>query len=171
MSSRPGGAIISTPTGVSAIAISISLSSSSPWRSFLRNTWRALESSVASSLPLARGTSMSSTRSSARSAARVCTLRISPSRCIFTALSTRSRMIDSTSRPTYPTSVNFVASTLIKGAWASFAKRRAISVLPTPVGPIIKIFFGVTSWRSASLRFMRRQRLRSAMATARFALA
>jgi hypothetical protein len=32
--------------------------------------------------------------------------------------------------------VNFVASTLMKGARASFASRRLISVLPTPVGPI-----------------------------------
>ena len=36
--------------------------------------------------------------------------------------------------------MNFVASTFTNGALASFAKRRAISVLPTPVGPIIKIF-------------------------------
>ena len=30
----------------------------------------------------------------------------------------------------------------MKGAWASFASRRAISVLPTPVGPIIRMFLG-----------------------------
>ena len=35
----------------------------------------------------------------------------------------------------------------MKGAWASRASRRAISVLPTPVGPIIRMFFGVISWR------------------------
>jgi hypothetical protein len=37
------------------------------------------------------------------------------------AISTRSRTICSTSRPTYPTSVNLVASTFRNGAWASFA--------------------------------------------------
>src|SRR5688572_33201394 len=57
----------------------------------------------------------------------------------------------------------------MNGARASFASRRAISVLPTPVGPIIRMFFGVISLRSGSLICARRQRLRSAMATARFA--
>src|SRR6188474_1448187 len=57
----------------------------------------------------------------------------------------------------------------MNGACASFASRRAISVLPTPVGPIISMFFGVISLRSGSLICARRQRLRSAMATARFA--
>ena len=59
--------------------------------------------------------------------------------------STRSLIIESTSRPTYPTSVNFVASTLTKGASISFASLLAISVLPTPVGPIIRMFLGETS--------------------------
>ena len=36
----------------------------------------------------------------------------------------------------------------MNGARASFARRRAISVLPTPVGPIIRMFFGVISARS-----------------------
>ena len=73
------------------------------------------------------------------------------SRLIFTAASARSRIIDSTSRPTYPTSVNFVASTFIKGASARRARRLAISVLPTPVGPIMRMFFGVISYlKSAS---------------------
>ena len=54
-------------------------------------------------------------------------------------------MICSTSLPTYPTSVNLVASTLMKGAAASFANLLAISVLPTPVGPIISMFLGRTS--------------------------
>ena len=58
----------------------------------------------------------------------------------------------------------------MNGASASRARRRAISVLPTPVGPIIRMFFGVISWRSGSATCWRRQRLRSAMATARFAL-
>ncbi len=50
--------------------------------------------------------------------------------------STRSRTIDSASRPTYPTSVNFEASTFTNGAPANRANRRATSVFPTPVGPI-----------------------------------
>src|SRR5689334_3870372 len=57
----------------------------------------------------------------------------------------------------------------MKGASASFARRRAISVLPTPVGPIIRMFFGVISARIGSATCCRRQRLRSAMATARLA--
>src|SRR5690606_8673994 len=57
----------------------------------------------------------------------------------------------------------------MKGALASFARRRAISVLPTPVGPIIRMFLGVISLRKSSSSCMRRQRLRSAMATARLA--
>ena len=59
--------------------------------------------------------------------------------------STRSLTMESTSRPTYPTSVNFVASTFTKGASMSFASLLAISVLPQPVGPIIRIFLGVIS--------------------------
>jgi hypothetical protein len=78
-------------------------------------------------------------------------------------------MIDSTSRPTYPTSVNFDASTLMKGACASFARRREISVFPTPVGPIMMMFLGAISSRNGSGTCMRRHRLRSAMATARLA--
>src|SRR5258706_14759306 len=78
-------------------------------------------------------------------------------------------MMVSTSRPTYPTSVNLVASILMNGASASRASRRAISVLPTPVGPIIRMFFGVISWRNGSSTCCRRQRLRSAIATARLA--
>ncbi len=57
----------------------------------------------------------------------------------------------------------------MNGARARRARRRAISVLPTPVGPIIRMFFGVISARSGSVTCMRRQRLRSAMATARLA--
>ena len=65
--------------------------------------------------------------------------------------------------------MNFVASTLTNGALASFASRRAISVLPTPVGPIMRMFLGVISARRSSESCMRRQRLRRAMATARLA--
>src|SRR5258708_5526431 len=57
----------------------------------------------------------------------------------------------------------------MKGAPASRARRREISVLPTPVGPIIRMFFGSTSSRSLSSSCSRRQRLRSAIATARLA--
>ena len=46
---------------------------------------------------------------------------------------------------TYITSVNLVPSTFTKGASASFDSLLEISVLPTPVGPIIKIFLGKTS--------------------------
>ena len=66
-------------------------------------------------------------------------------------------------------SINLVASTFMKGACASVARRREISVLPTPVGPIIKIFLGNTSSRIVSSSCWRRHLLRSAMATARFA--
>src|SRR5690606_2844644 len=78
-------------------------------------------------------------------------------------------MICSTSLPTYPTSVKRVASTFTNGALARVARRRAISVLPTPVGPIIRMFLGITSLRSSSGSCARRQRLRSAIATARLA--
>src|SRR6187401_3410457 len=57
----------------------------------------------------------------------------------------------------------------MNGAPASRASRREISVFPTPVGPIIRIFFGSTSSRSLSSSCKRRQRLRSAIATARLA--
>src|SRR5205814_890159 len=57
----------------------------------------------------------------------------------------------------------------MNGASASLARRREISVLPTPVGPIIRMFFGSTSSRSLSSSWSLRQRLRSAIATARVA--
>ena len=60
-------------------------------------------------------------------------------------ISTKSLIICSTSLPTYPTSVNLVASTFTKGASANFARRRDISVLPQPVGPTIRIFLGTIS--------------------------
>jgi hypothetical protein len=65
--------------------------------------------------------------------------------------------------------VYFVASILMKGAPVSFASLRAISVLPTPVGPIMMMFFGVTSLRISSGSCCQRQRFRIAMATERFA--
>src|SRR5947209_12563884 len=59
----------------------------------------------------------------------------------------------------------------MNGAPASLASRRAISVLPTPVGPIIRMFFGSTSSRSEPVSCSLRQRLRKAMDTARLASA
>src|SRR5215471_16783899 len=59
----------------------------------------------------------------------------------------------------------------MNGAPASLARRREISVLPTPVGPIIRMFLGKTSSRSFSSSCRRRQRLRNAIATARLASA
>src|SRR5690349_18853807 len=57
----------------------------------------------------------------------------------------------------------------MKGASARRARRRAISVLPTPVGPIMRMFLGVISARSLASTCWRRQRLRRAIATARLA--
>src|SRR6185503_9658198 len=57
----------------------------------------------------------------------------------------------------------------MNGDCASRANRRAISVLPTPVGPIIRMFFGVTSSAISCGSRCRRMRLRIAIATARFA--
>src|SRR5258706_862852 len=57
----------------------------------------------------------------------------------------------------------------MKGASASRARRRAISVLPTPVGPIMRMFLGVISCRRGSATCCRRQRFLRAIATARFA--
>ena len=65
--------------------------------------------------------------------------------------------------------MNFDASTLRNGDCASRASRRAISVLPTPVGPIIRMFLGAISSASSGGSFCRRMRLRSAIATARLA--
>jgi len=67
--------------------------------------------------------------------------------------------------------VYFDASTFRNGECASRASRRAISVLPTPVGPIIRMFFGATSSAISGGSFWRRIRFLSAIATARFARA
>ncbi len=45
----------------------------------------------------------------------------------------------STSSPTYPASVMFVASAMAKGTFKILAKVLAKSVLPEPVGPISRI--------------------------------
>jgi hypothetical protein len=65
--------------------------------------------------------------------------------------------------------VNFEASTLMNGAPASLASRRAISVFPTPVGPMRMMLLGEISSRIASGARWRRHRFLSAMATAFFA--
>ncbi len=57
----------------------------------------------------------------------------------------------------------------MNGALVSDASLRAISVFPTPVGPIMMIFFGDTSCLSPSANCCRLHRLRMATATARFA--
>jgi hypothetical protein len=62
------------------------------------------------------------------------------------------------------------ASTFMKGEFESRASRRAISVLPTPVEPIMMMFLGITSCAISGGSFWRRIRLRKAMATARLAL-
>mmetsp|Transcript_76171 Transcript_76171/g.203593 ORF Transcript_76171/g.203593 Transcript_76171/m.203593 type:complete len:231 (+) Transcript_76171:877-1569(+) len=87
----------------------------------------------------------------------------------LTACSVRSEMMESTSCPRYPTSVNFVASTLMKGASTSLANLRAISVFPTPVGPTIRIFRGTISALNSSGNCCRLHRLRKALDTARLA--
>src|SRR6516162_9982157 len=158
----PGISNSGMPPPVACTSISISLSLSSPARSRLR------KASLVEALAFSP-TSALTTRSSAASCARARTSLRFRSRVCVIATSTRSRIICSTSRPTYPTSVNLVASTLMKGAPASLARRREISVFPTPVGPIIRMFFGSTSSRSFSSSCRRRQRLRSATATARLA--
>src|SRR3990172_5393190 len=90
---------------------------------------------------------------------------------MFMASCVSSLIIDSTSLPTYPTSVNLDASTFMNGAAESFASLRDISVLPTPVGPIIIIFLGITSSLRSSESLCLRHLVLRAIATARFALA
>ncbi len=104
-SSMPGGAKISALIDGAATSISISLSSSSPSRSFLRNFCRVAESCAGSGSALkptarAGGSRASSTRSSAASSARSRTDFIARSRPSLIAISIRSRMMVSTSRPT-----------------------------------------------------------------------
>ena len=67
--------------------------------------------------------------------------------------------------------MNFDASTFTNGERESRASRRAISVFPTPVGPIMMMFFGAISSAISGSMWRRRARLRSATATARFAAA
>ena len=102
MSSIPGGPMMSI-CGMGALtSISISVSSSVPSRRRLRNVCRAVDSSRIGEPSAARGgaISASSIRSSAASSAWVCTRFMACSRVCLTAISARSRMIVSTSRPT-----------------------------------------------------------------------
>ncbi len=78
---------------------------------------------------------------------------------------TRSLTILSTSRPTKPTSVYLLASTLTKGYPIILARRLAISVFPTPVEPIMRIFFGIISSCISCGSCIRLYLLRSAIAT------
>ena len=110
ISSIPGGAMISTPTGAVSMSISISLSSSSPSRSFFaedlpgggvtcRHGLRCR--SAAKPTAAGSGSRASRIRSSATSSRPVLDLgRVCCSRSILTDASARSRTMDSTSRPT-----------------------------------------------------------------------
>jgi len=103
-SSMPLGPMISMVGRASARSISISRSFKLPSRSFLRKTWRAALSGTGAAAPSwtarAGGMRMSRMRSSAASSARMRCLRISVSRVCLTAISIRSRMMESTSLPT-----------------------------------------------------------------------
>ena len=124
--------------GFAGTSISISLLFNSPDLSFTLNF------SLVSLLALSP-TNASKTFSSAFFSALALTALPIFSFVFVIAISTRSLTICSTSLPTYPTSVNFVASTFTKGASANFASLLDISVLPQPVGPIISMFFGIIS--------------------------
>ncbi len=115
------------------------------------------------------GSRISSNLSSASSRAFTFTFSCSSFLAILTASSVRSLTMASTSRPTYPTSVNLVASTLRNGDLARRARRLAISVFPTPVGPIMMMFFGAISSLSSGGTCCRRHLFLRAMATERFA--
>mmetsp|Transcript_62610 Transcript_62610/g.123024 ORF Transcript_62610/g.123024 Transcript_62610/m.123024 type:complete len:239 (+) Transcript_62610:774-1490(+) len=158
--------------GITGISTSTSLSSRSPLRSAASQTFSSsppppTSSTFSSTLP-----SATKRLKSVSSAAFLASSRWVSACCFFTIpieISTRSLMIWSTSLPWKPTSVNLVASTLMKGASERSESRRAISVLPQPVGPIIRIFFGMISSVNAAGSLWRRQRFRRAIATALFA--
>ena len=82
-----------------------------------------------------------------------------PRRAAWRRRSRPDRAPSSRRRGPWPTSVNFEASTLTKGrrpAWPG----GAISVLPTPVGPMSMMFLGAISSRMGGGTCCRRQRLR-----------
>ena len=99
ISSMPGGAMISMLGRLVLSSTSTSLSARSPSRNFLRSSCRVLEEE-SKAASRAGGNRISRIRSSAASSARKRTRVISCSRYILIATSTRSRTIDSTSRPT-----------------------------------------------------------------------
>ena len=99
ISSMPGGAMISTPIWGVFTSISTSRSSSFPSRSIARNFSRVSEPDEAPSLR-SPGSRTSRRRSSADASARCRTFSVARPRAIEIATSTRSRMMDSTSRPT-----------------------------------------------------------------------
>mmetsp|Transcript_27060 Transcript_27060/g.56836 ORF Transcript_27060/g.56836 Transcript_27060/m.56836 type:complete len:233 (+) Transcript_27060:1045-1743(+) len=159
------------PGGVSVPGDFFSGTSTSIRRSFRWPSRSSLRKASRLCAMLFEPTSESRTRSSTLAATFSLIFSIALALAVVIPISMRSRMIWSTSLPTKPTSVNLVASTLMNGAFASFARRRAISVLPTPVGPIMRMFFGDISSRSGDGTRCRRHRLRRATATARFASA
>ena len=172
----PMGPKICIPiAGSSEISTSIILSSNSPFSIFLRilsrvRSWRSFNSlDCLGSFLWSSGNKISRIRSFARSSAISTTSSSFSRSTIVTAVSIKSRIMDSTSLPTYPTSVNLLASTLIKGALERDASRLAISVFPTPVGPIMIILLGMISSRSFPSTCCRRHRFLSAIATAFFA--
>ena len=148
---------------LSATAISISLSSKSPSLNLF------LKLSLVATLALLP-TNASKTLSSANFCAWAWTSFLFFTFSIEIAISNKSLTICSTSLPTYPTSVNLVASTFTKGASASFDSLLEISVLPTPVGPIISIFLGRTSSFISPDKACLLHLFLNAIATALFAL-
>jgi hypothetical protein len=59
----------------------------------------------------------------------------------------------------------------MNGELVIWASRRAISVFPTPVGPIRRMLLGMMSRRFSAATCIRRIRLRRAIAIARLAFA
>ena len=174
ISSIPIGPITCIPTiGSSAISISIIFSSKSPNCNFLRILALVLSflafilfKSGCSFFSSSEGNKISTILSFARCSASSITSSYFSRSTNDIEVSIKSRTIDSTSRPTYPTSVNLLASTLMNGAFANAEILRAISVLPTPVDPIMIMLLGIISFFNFPLICFLRQRFRSAMATA-----
>jgi hypothetical protein len=174
-SSMPGGARISALMPGTATSISTSLSSSSPSRSFLRNFWRvALSSGAAGSVP----NPPSAGRRQQDVEHPVFGGVLGPVADLLHGL--LAVRLDGDFHQIADDGVHIAAHIahfgelgrldLDEGRVGQAARRRAISVLPTPVGPIIRMFLGVISLFSGSATWARRQRLRRATATAFLAL-
>ena len=148
--------------------ISTSLLSKMPLRSMVLN-FSLVSLALSSSFTFKEGRRRSRRRDSTLLSTSLSLALAISSLTMATAVAIRSFTIDSTSLPTYPTSVYFVASTLMKGASASFAILLAISVFPTPVEPIIRIFFGLTSSLISLLSLFLLTLLRRATAMVLFA--